>query len=43
VQSLQHPGLFSTHVRVQRWMLDEFAMPGRLFEDVVQRLYRRDE
>jgi polyhydroxyalkanoate synthase len=28
---------------VERWALDEFALPGRLFEDVVERLYRRDE
>jgi polyhydroxyalkanoate synthase len=32
-----------THLRVVRWTLDEFPFPGRLFEDVLERLYRRDE
>ncbi len=31
-----------THWRVERWTLDEFALPPRLFEDVVEWLYRRD-
>ncbi len=30
------------HSRVQRWVLDEFAMPGRLFEEVLELLYRED-
>jgi polyhydroxyalkanoate synthase len=30
------------HARVQRWVLDEFAMPGRLFEEVLELLYRED-
>ncbi len=30
------------HVRAERWALDELAMPGRLFEDVLERLYRED-
>ena len=41
--SLGDPALLARHVRVQRWALDEFPVPGRLFEDVVERLYRRDE
>ncbi|QCU77131.1 alpha/beta fold hydrolase [Citricoccus sp. SGAir0253] len=41
--SLANPTRLATHWRVQRWMLDEFAMPGQLFEDVVEHLYRRDE
>lgn len=41
--SLSDPALLATHLRVERWALDEFALPGRLFEEVVQRLYRRDE
>lgn len=32
----------SLHSRVQRWVLDEFAMPGRLFEEVLELLYRED-
>jgi polyhydroxyalkanoate synthase len=31
------------HVRVQRWTLDEFALPGRLFADIVENLYRDDQ
>lgn len=30
------------HARVRRWTLDEFPMPGRLFTDVVELLYRQD-
>jgi polyhydroxyalkanoate synthase subunit PhaC len=41
--SLADPATLATHLRVERWTLDEFALPGRLFEDVVERLYRRDE
>ncbi len=36
-------GSFQTHMRVERWSLDEMALPGQLFEDVVEQLYRRDE
>jgi polyhydroxyalkanoate synthase len=31
-----------TRLRVERWICDEFALPGRLLEDVVERLYRED-
>ena len=31
-----------THLRVLRWAGDEFRMPGALFRDVVERLYRDD-
>jgi polyhydroxyalkanoate synthase subunit PhaC len=41
--SLGDGAALATHLRVERWALDEFALPGRLFEDVVERLYRRDE
>jgi len=27
---------------VARWSLDEFPLPGRLFVDLIERLYRRD-
>src|SRR4051812_47359182 len=43
VLSLSDRALLGTHMRVERWTLDEFPLPGRLFEDVVERLYRRDE
>lgn len=42
-RSFWRPELIATHLRVQRWTLDEFALPAQLFEDVVERLYRRDE
>jgi polyhydroxyalkanoate synthase len=42
-RSLTHPSRLATHARVERWALDELAVPARLFEDVVERLYRRDE
>jgi polyhydroxyalkanoate synthase len=32
----------AVHARVERWALDEFAMPGRLFEEVLELLYRED-
>jgi polyhydroxyalkanoate synthase len=31
-----------THWRVERWTLDELPMPRKLFEDVVEQLYRKD-
>lgn len=30
------------HLRVERWMRDELAMPGPLFVDIVEGLYRED-
>lgn len=30
------------HLRVARWTLDELPMPGLLFEEVVEQLYRED-
>jgi polyhydroxyalkanoate synthase len=36
------PDSAATHLRVVRWTLDELAMPGRLFEEVVSRLCRDD-
>lgn len=32
-----------THLQVERWTLDEAPMPGRLFEQVVEQLYREDQ
>lgn len=43
VRSLTDPTALATHLRVERWTLDEFALPGRLYQDVVEKLYRRDE
>jgi polyhydroxyalkanoate synthase subunit PhaC len=41
--SLPDRSRLRTHLRVLRWTLDEFTLTSRLFEDVVERLYRRDE
>jgi polyhydroxyalkanoate synthase len=35
-------GASALHARVERWVLDELAMPGRLFEEVLELLYRED-
>jgi len=40
--SLADPLATAVHVRVERWTLDELAMPGALFEEVFERLYRED-
>jgi polyhydroxyalkanoate synthase subunit PhaC len=30
------------HARVERWAYDEFPLPGQLFEDTLEQLYRED-
>jgi len=40
--SLTDPEALAIHRRVERWTLDEFPMPGQLFEDVLDGLYRDD-
>jgi len=40
--SLVDPADARLHSRVMRWTLDEFPMPGRLFEDIVEDLYRQN-
>ncbi len=40
--SLLDPRLLATHLKVLRWTLDELPMPGLLFEEIMERLYRRD-
>ena len=42
LRSLADPAALRTHLRVLRWAADEFRMPGALFRDVVERLYRDD-
>lgn len=37
------PSALRISLQVQRWTLDEFRLPGKLFEDVVEKLYRRDD
>jgi polyhydroxyalkanoate synthase len=34
---------FKTHMRVERWSCDEFPLPGRLFHEIVEQLYRNDD
>lgn len=38
----RHPETLATHLRVERWMHDEFPLPARLFTEVVELLYRND-
>lgn len=42
IASLPDDKARQTHLRVVRWTLDEFALPRRLFEEVVESLYRQD-
>lgn len=41
--SFGNPQLLATHMRVERWTHDEFPLPGRLFTELVEQLYRNDE
>jgi polyhydroxyalkanoate synthase len=43
LRSAGDPAALTTQLRVLRWTDDEFRMPERLFSDVVERLYWRDE
>jgi len=36
------PKALAIHARVERWSYDEFPLPGQLFEDVLEQLYRND-
>jgi polyhydroxyalkanoate synthase subunit PhaC len=40
--SLADPRALAIHLRVERWTYDEFPLPGRLFEETLERLYRED-
>lgn len=40
--SLSDPEALNIHARVERWTLDEFPLPPRLFQDVLVSLYRED-
>ena len=42
VKSMRSAEALRGHLLVQRWTLDEAPMSRRLFEDVVERLYRED-
>lgn len=43
LRSVGNLTMLTTYLRVLRWADDEFRLPARLFCDVVERLYRRDE
>lgn len=40
--SVFDPGALAIHLRVVRWAHDEFPLPGQLFEEVLEQLYRDD-
>lgn len=40
--SLADPAATDVHARVERWALDEVALPGKLIRQIVQWLYRED-
>ncbi len=42
LRSLPACTALQTHLRVERWALDEMALPARLFEEVIEHLYRED-
>lgn len=42
IASLANPRAFQAHMAVERWTLDEFPIPGRLFEELIEQLYRED-
>jgi polyhydroxyalkanoate synthase len=42
LESLRDMRALQTHLRVERWTLDEFPFPSRLFEEIVEFLYRED-
>ncbi len=42
LMSLGDADALLNHIRVSRWMLDEMAMPGRLFDEIVELLYREN-
>ncbi|MDQ4059893.1 MAG: alpha/beta fold hydrolase [Pseudomonadota bacterium] len=38
--SIPDPLALAVHIRAERWTLDEFPLPGRLFDETVESLYR---
>lgn len=42
ITSLGDPTAFVIHAAVERWSCDEFPLPGQLFEDLLEQLYRED-
>ncbi|HQI02853.1 MAG TPA: alpha/beta fold hydrolase [Deltaproteobacteria bacterium] len=42
IMSLPDPEKLKGHARVVRWTLDELPMPRKLFEDIMEKLYREN-
>jgi polyhydroxyalkanoate synthase len=42
ILSIGDPVALETHARIERWALDEVALPGRLFDEILQWLYREN-
>ncbi|HJV85371.1 MAG TPA: alpha/beta fold hydrolase [Noviherbaspirillum sp.] len=42
VASMESDALLRKHMQVERWALDEAPMSGRLFEEIIDQLYRED-
>lgn len=42
VRSAGDPVALQTHARIERWALDEVPLPGRLFVEILEWLYRQD-
>lgn len=42
LQSLAEPAALGTHLRVERWTLDEFPLPRRLFSELAHRIAGED-
>jgi polyhydroxyalkanoate synthase len=42
LSSLPDPWALATHLRVERWTLDEMPLAARLFREVVEQLYQTD-
>ncbi|WP_229512989.1 alpha/beta fold hydrolase [Massilia sp. AB1] len=40
--SMANPAALANHMRVERWTHDEFPLPGRLFTEIVEDIYRHD-
>jgi polyhydroxyalkanoate synthase len=41
--SMANPKALNNHMRVERWTHDEFSLPGKLFTEIVELLYRNDQ
>lgn len=41
--SMTRPAAYRNHMRVERWTCDESPLPGSLFVEIVELLYRKDE